>query len=262
MKILFIGDIFGEKGKLAVAKELPDIIKSNNIDLTIANAENTTNGRSLSLKDYEFLCNCGIQYFTFGNHTWYLDEIKEVLKNNNTVRPLNLKPLSDESKYGKGSIQFRFKSKTIRITNLLGSTVICRDIQTNPFKKLEELLNVDSSDIHIVDLHTETTSEKNAFLRVFNGKVSAILGTHTHVQTSDNKIFNNTAYITDVGMTGPSEGIIGAAPESIIKMFKGESERFRLSPDSSEYQFNAVIISFDDSNNKPINIERIFIYEK
>ncbi len=261
MKILFIGDIFGEKGKEAIQKELPKLISKNNIDLVIANAENCTNGRSLSLSDYEFLSKCGINYFTFGNHTWYLNEIKEVLKNKNTIRPLNLKPLTDESKYGVGSIEFEFKNKKIRITNLLGSTVYCHDIQTNPFIKLEEVLNIDNSNIHIVDFHAETTSEKNAFLQYFAGKVSAIFGTHTHIQSGDERIYKNTAYITDVGMTGPSEGVIGANPETIIKMFKGESERFKLSPDTSNYQFNAIQVEFNDQN-KPISIERIFIREK
>ena len=137
----------------------------------------------------------------------------------------------------------------------------CHDIQTNPFIKLEEVLNIDNSNIHIVDFHAETTSEKNAFLQYFAGKVSAIFGTHTHIQSGDERIYKNTAYITDVGMTGPSEGVIGANPETIIKMFKGESERFKLSPDTSNYQFNAIQVEFNDQN-KPISIERIFIREK
>ena len=261
MKLFFIGDIFGEKGKEAIKKELPNLIKKHSIDLVVANAENCTNGRSLSVSDYEFLSKYGIQYFTFGNHTWYLDEIKEVLKNKNTIRPVNLKPLSEESKYGVGSLEFTHKNKKIRITNLLGNTVFCHEIQTNPFTKLDEILNINNSNIHIVDFHAETTSEKNAFLQYFAGKVSAVLGTHTHIQSADERIYKNTAYITDVGMTGPSEGVIGANPETIIKMFKGESERFRLSPDISNYQLNGVIIEFDNLTNKPIKIERIFIRE-
>lgn len=179
MKILFIGDIFGEKGKEAIQKELPDLIEKYSIDLVIGNAENCTNGRSLSMEDYKFLMNCGVQYFTFGNHTWYLEEIKDVLINNNTVRPLNLNPLSEEWKLGKGSIQFEFNNKKIRLTNLLGSTVVCHDIQTNPFNKLDELLQIDNSDIHVIDFHAETTSEKNCFLQYFAGRVSAILR-HPH----------------------------------------------------------------------------------
>lgn len=261
MNILFIGDIFGKKGKEAIQKELKQIVDSEKIDIVIANAENCTDGRSLSLADYSFLCDCGINYFTFGNHTWYLEEIQEVLKNKNCIRPLNISPLSEEFKYGQGSIQFEYKGIKIRITNLLGSTVQCRDIQTNPFIKLEELLVVDTSNIHVVDLHTETTSEKNAFLKNFNGRVSCILGTHTHVQTADERIVNNTAYITDAGMTGPSEGIIGANPETILQMFKGERERFKLLEDDSKYQFNGVIISFNEQN-KPYKIKRVFIREK
>ncbi len=262
MKILFIGDIFGEKGKEAIKKELPFLKKQNNIDIVIANAENCTKGRSLSLVDYKFLCDCGINYFTFGNHTYYLKEIEEVLKNKNTIRPLNLKLECPYYKLGNGSITFTYNYKNIRITNLLGSTVYCHNIQTNPFIELEKILSIDDSDIHIIDLHAETTSEKNAFLQHFAGKVSCILGTHTHVQSADERIYKNTAYITDVGMTGPSEGVIGANSKSIINMFRGESLRFKLLEDTSKYQFNGIIIEFDNKENKPISLKRVFIREK
>ncbi len=262
MKILFIGDIFGEKGKEAIKNELPILKQQNNIDIVIANAENCTKGRSLSLADYKLLCSYGVDYFTFGNHTYYLEEIKEVLKNKNTIRPLNLKLESQYYTWGNGSITFTHNNKNIRITNLLGSTVYCHDIQTNPFIELEKLLSIDNSDIHVIDFHTETTSEKNAFLQHFAGKVSAILGTHTHIQSADERIYKNTAYITDTGMTGPSEGVIGANPETIINMFRGQSPRFRLLEDTSKYQFNGIIVEFDNKTNEPFNLKRIFIREK
>jgi metallophosphoesterase (TIGR00282 family) len=177
----------------------------------------------------------------------------------NVVRPLNINQTLPQSKIGNGSITFQFQNKNIRLTNLLGNTVACHEIQENPFPLFVNLLKHDTSDIHIVDLHTETTSEKNAFLLTFASKVSAILGTHTHVQTADEKIYKNTAYITDVGMTGPNLGVIGAKPNTILDMFMGKADRFKLEPATGPYQLNAIVISFDDKTNKPIKIERINI---
>lgn len=260
MKILFIGDVFGNKGRAAIKQELKKYRKD--VDLVIANVENCTHGKSISLQHYEELMKYGVDYFTFGNHTWGNSEYNLVLNKKNCIRPLNIIENHPKSLIGKGTITFTYKKKKIRITNILGSTAFCHNIQTNPFLSLNALLVNDDSDIHIVDLHTETTSEKNAFLLSFAGKVSAILGTHTHVQTADNKIFKDTAYITDVGMTGSSSGIIGAEPETILDMFWARTERFKLKTDSSDYQFNAVIVEFDDKTNKPISIERVFNYER
>jgi calcineurin-like phosphoesterase len=143
----------------------------------------------------------------------------------------------------------------------LGSSVECKEIQTNPFLTFNELLKNDNSHIHIVDFHCETTSEKNAFFLTFAGKVSAIVCTHTHVQTADERIYKNTAYISDVGMTGGSLGVIGAEAQSILDVFNGRTSKFRLSPSNTPYQFNGVVISFN-KNNHPTKIKRIFINEK
>jgi calcineurin-like phosphoesterase len=135
-------------------------------------------------------------------------------------------------------------------------------IQTNPFLTLKNVIENDSSDIHIIDFHCETTSEKNALLLSFAGSVSAILGTHTHIQTNDNKIYNGTAYITDVGMTGGSEGVIGAEASPILDVFNARAERFKMSPSNSKYQLNAVVLTFDDNTNRATNIEKISILQK
>jgi metallophosphoesterase (TIGR00282 family) len=172
-----------------------------------------------------------------------------------------LKQDTQEVKIGKGSIVFIHKGKKVRITNLLGNTVECHKIQTNPFISFREFLESNDSDIHIIDFHAETTSEKNAFLLSFAGKVTAILGTHTHVQTADEKIYKNTAYITDVGMTGGTLGIIGAEPDSILDCFNEKAERFRLSPSNSKYQFNAVLLFIDEQANVVKSIKRFFINE-
>lgn len=263
MNILFIGDIFGKCGLIAIENELNKIKKEFNIDFVIANAENTSLGRGLTYDDYHHLNSCGIDFFTMGNHTWHKKEIFDILKNEkNIIRPYNIINNIEMGQIGLGTKVINVKNKTIRITNLLGSTVNFKNLQTNPFNEMVDIILEDNSDIHIVDFHSETTSEKNAFFLEFQNKVSAIFGTHTHVQTNDVKIINNTAYITDVGMTGPSNGIIGAKPESIITMFKGKSERFRLEEQIGKYQFSAVVLSIDDKTNKPISLKNILRYQE
>lgn len=261
MKILFIGDIFAKAGRKAVNDNLKLIKEQTNFDYCIANVENTTHGRSISIKHYDFLKNAGIDFMTLGNHTWENDDINYLLQNKtDIIRPLNIKKSLPESSIGYGTKVVKICNKSVRITNLIGATCFCKDMQTNPFIALEELVATDDkSDIHIIDLHTETTSEKKAMLIQFSGKVSAILGTHTHVPTADDQIFNNTAFITDVGMTGPKNGIIGAKPETIIAMFNEKIKRFKLEPAVGEYQFNSVLLSFDDKSNTVIAIQRISI---
>ncbi|MGL5591386.1 MAG: TIGR00282 family metallophosphoesterase [Mycoplasmoidaceae bacterium] len=260
MKILFIGDISGEDGIRAIKDNVKSIIKNEKIDYVIANAENTTDGRGLNFTDYKKLMEYGINFFTMGNHTWKQKDCKIVLSEQNIIRPANLSKDFEFFDIGVGSKEILFQNKKIRITNLLGKSLNFKDMQTNPFHKMDEILKEDKSDIHIVDFHSETTSEKNAFFLNFKGKVDAILCTHTHVQTADEKIRDKTAYISDVGMTGSESGIIGAKPETIIQMFKEEIQFFKLAPNLDSYQFSAVILEF--KNNEVIGIKRILKYEK
>ncbi len=266
MKILFIGDIFGTLGIKAIEKELPLIKKQYNIDMTIANAENVSNCRGLNVPDYHKLVKLGIDFFTFGNHTWKQKDYDKMLSFNNVVRPLNIDSNCNIGKFGVGTLVVNFQNKKIRITNILGKSVYFQQNEwiNNPFVCLENVLVEESkqkSDIHIVDYHAETTSEKNAIIRHFNGKVDAIIGTHTHVQTNDAKIVNNTAFITDVGMTGPTDGIIGADGKEIIEMFFEKKTFFKLQEAKGKYQFCAVVLDFDQNNNIKA-IDKIFIFEK
>lgn len=257
MRILFIGDIFAKAGRKAVIENLAKIIKKERIDLTIANAENATHGRSLSQDHYNDLIKAGVDMITMGNHTWDTTLVYDVLKKNDKIiRPLNIDPRTKEANYGFGSTLYSVNGKKVRITNLMSTQCSARATLVNPFIVLEELLKTHKdNDIHIIDFHAETTSEKNAFLMKFAGKVSAILGTHTHVQTADEKIYKNTAFITDVGMCGAKESIIGAKPDEIVDMFTGAKPRFHLEPAKGEYQFNSVIIEFDNKC-KPVKIWR------
>lgn len=256
MKILFIGDIFGKPGRKMIQIYLQKIIKEQQIDLVIANAENAANGKGLTWKIYYNLQAMGINYFTMGNHTWSKDEGIEILaKQKNIIRPINLADHFPYANIGNGSIVFLFQNKKIRITNIMGQSVNFYNTKTtipyilNPFIYLKKFLeNHQDQDIHIIDFHCETTSEKNAMLRAFNGSVDAILGTHTHVPTNDFQIYNQTAYITDVGMTGPFEGIIGGKKEMILDKFFERCDFFKLNVQPGLKQFCSVILEFDEKN--------------
>lgn len=257
MRILFIGDIFAKSGRKSLTENLAKIIKKEKINFVIANAENATHGRSLSQAHYDELIKSGVNVITMGNHTWDTTEVFDVLnKNPKIVRPLNLDNATKESHYGVGSKVFTAGKKKIRVSNLMSTQCSARATLTNPFVVCEQLLKKVKEPIHIIDFHAETTSEKNAFLMSFAGKVSAIIGTHTHVQTADEKIYKGTAFITDAGMCGAKESIIGAKPDEIVNMFKGKAPRFHLEPAKGTYQFNSVIIEINDSTNKPTKIWR------
>ncbi len=262
MKILFIGDISGPDGIRAVKENLNKIKVNESIDFVIANGENTTNGRGLNLQDYELLCSYGINFFTMGNHTWFHSDNPIVLDKDNIVRPANLDQNEMISKYGHGFKRIMINNKWFTIINLLGNSVTTKFNKTNPFLWLNKFLNENKNDDYIiVDFHAETTSEKNAFFLEFKNRVHAILGTHTHVQTADSKLVDNTLYITDVGMTGNSLGVIGASPKTIIEMFKEERQFFKLEPNIGKYQFSAVILELNENKNKNISIKRILITE-
>ncbi len=263
MRILFIGDISGPDGIRSVQDNVLKLKKEKNIDYCIANAENASQGRGMTLGDYYLLSNNGIDFFTMGNHTWFHSDYPEVLNQENIIRPGNIVSPDEYANTGQWSKIVQIGDFKLCITNLMGSSVISNRFElSNPFALLEQRLNELENDVyHIVDFHCETTSEKNALFLEFKGKVNAILGTHTHVQTADNRVIDNTAYITDVGMSGSTLGVIGAKPDTIIEMFKGERKFFRLQPQIGVYQFNAVILDINEKDNTTNSIERIFIVE-
>lgn len=263
MKILILGDVFAKLGRKAVQDILPNLKKEKNIDFVIANAENVTHCKGLILKHYNELMKYGIDFFTMGNHTWSKNDIYDLLQSkNNIIRPYNISNESEYSKFGVGTKLINISNSKIRITNLLGTTVHFKEKIDNPFNALDNIIKNDDSDFHIIDFHAETTSEKNALFFDFKGKVSAILGTHSHVQTADERIRNNTAYITDIGMTGPSEGVIGAKGDVIVKKFRSIIDTgFKLEQQEGGYQFCCVILTLDEKNKIIEGIERIFIYK-
>ncbi|WP_391592079.1 2',3'-cyclic-nucleotide 2'-phosphodiesterase, Bsub YmdB [[Mycoplasma] cavipharyngis] len=256
MRILFIGDIFGKPGRKMVNQHLNHLIEQHKIDFVIANAENAAHGKGITWKIYHQLKRAKIDFFTMGNHTWNKSEGLEILaQQDDIIRPINLSEDFIHYNIGVGSKVVVVNQTRIRITNMLGGSIKLINANTkqncvlNPFVYLEKfLIDNQDHDIHILDFHSETTSEKNAILRAFNGKLSAILGTHTHVPTNDFQIYNHTAYITDVGMTGPFEGIIGAEVNSILAMFYQKSDRFRLDVAKGLKQLSAVVLEFDQNH--------------
>lgn len=251
MNILFIGDLFGVEAITFLENNLERIKKENKINLVIANAENVTNGKGLSLKHYKRLQKLGIACFTMGNHTFSNSEILSYIDSSNIVRPANL-----NINIGEGYKIINYNSKSICVINLLGRVYMTQSLDC-PFRSLDKILKEVKADYYIVDMHAEATSEKIALGLDFDGKVDAIVGTHTHVQTADDrKLPKGTLYISDIGMTGPFDGVIGSDPAPIIERFRTGMFTKAL-PASGKTQFNAVVLTI--GNNQSNSIRRLHI---
>jgi len=254
IKILITGDSYGKASKAMLHKYIPLLKNKYNADLVITNVENMTDGKGLTLNDYNFCKRIGIDVLTGGNHIFFRKEtVEKINEFKDLIVPMNFNRIL----VGKGTILLNKFNKTIRITNLIGRTFM--DHYENPFLVMDDLLKSDTSDIHIVDFHAETTSEKLSFAKCFDGKLSLVYGTHTHVQTSDERLLpNKTGFITDIGMTGPYHGIIGANPDEVISRFKtGMLSRFKEAP--GEGQLSGILVDIDYLTNNVINIKRILI---
>ncbi len=254
INILFIGDIIGKAGRDTVKKYLPIIREKYKIDYVIANGEHLSErvgvNRDILLEMHEV----GIDFFTTGNHVWREKSfITDIAKKGMPV----LRPANFTSKYpGHGYRVLTTSFGRLLIINLLGKEGI-NEKTSNPFKKLDEILaSKKDYDISILDFHAEMTSEKVAMGFHADGKISAVIGTHTHVPTADAKILKNgTIYISDVGMTGPKNSVLGVKSEIILERFiKGTGGKFEVA--DGKGVFNSVLISFD-KEFKPIKIKRI-----
>lgn len=253
MNILFIGDIVGRAGRRAVRIFLDDIKKGNKIDFIIANGENSAGGFGITKKVAEELYGYGINFFTMGNHTWDNKDIfKFIDKDPNLIRPLNF----PKNNPGRGWQTFELKSKKITIVNLIGQVYM--NNYDSPYHKFMELYpKIKDSDIILVDFHAEATGEKIAFARAVDGMVTAVIGTHTHVQTNDAQIFpKGTAYITDAGLTGAVDSILGMKPEKMIEKMKN-SLPTRYEVGTGEVKIEAVVIEIDDQSNSAVKIREL-----
>ncbi|KUO75307.1 MAG: metallophosphoesterase [Clostridia bacterium BRH_c25] len=253
MNILFIGDVVGRPGRNYLNKNLGRLQKENAIDFTIVNGENSAGGVGITKSTYDELLGFGVDMITLGNHSWAKKEIFEFIEESDKlVRPANYPKATP----GKGFRIAEKAGKRIAVVNLCGR--IYMDCIDCPFKIIDEILEEikADTDIIIVDFHGEATSEKLAMGWYLDGKVHAVLGTHTHVQTSDERVLpGGTAYITDTGMTGPRDSILGVDKEIVIKKFiTGMPARFEVA--SGDTVLGAVIVQIDD-NNKVTGINRV-----
>ena len=259
MKILFIGDIYGKAGRLSLHRYLPLIKEKYDVDFTILNAENTTHGRGLSIKNYSEIKNAGVDFITLGNHAFDNKEVSLLLKNKpDIIRPLNLKDVYD----GDGSKVVEVRGIKVRISNIIGRVhVNMRGLEiTNPFHTLEDIVDFAKEKIHIVDMHAEATGEKKSFAKYFDGRVSAVVGTHTHVQTADNQVFKKgLAYISDVGYCGAYDSVLGVNNGNAILFSKDQDYKANKPEESEELEFSAVYLDIDEESGKANSIKRIYI---
>jgi metallophosphoesterase (TIGR00282 family) len=250
LKILAIGDIIGKPGRNAVKEILPALCAENNIDLVVGNGENAAGGLGLTPGIAEELFDSGIDVITSGNHIWAYNEIMPYLDGEFTIlRPLNYPPMNP----GRGYLL----KNNVLVVNLVGRVFMAH--VDCPFRAMDQLLAEfeHKSMPIVVDFHAEATSEKVAMGRYLDGRVSAVLGTHTHVGTADARILpGGTAYVTDIGMVGPTDSVIGDDPDAVIKRFLTQIPS-RLSVGKGEVGFDAIMVEVDEKSGKATGIQRI-----
>lgn len=250
MKVLFIGDVYMELGQKAFDKYFLTIKNEYKPHFIIVNGENIEKGNGLSKNIYKSYLEQGVNVFTLGNHAFSRKDAREVLSLEYVARPANYGPGTP----GREWVEYNYNGKKIAVINLLGR-VFMRDPIDNPFTKIDSLLEQITADYIIVDFHAEATSEKYAFAHYVDGRVDAVIGTHTHVPTADNMIMpKGTLYQSDVGMTGAQYGIIGGeVAQGIRKFISGMPERV-LPENDSVLQFNACLLDLDNKTIDRINI--------
>jgi hypothetical protein len=251
LKILAIGDIIGSPGRRALKELLPGLKKQYGVDFVIANGENVAGGLGLTLNTAEELFNTGVDVITSGNHIWVQKDIIPYLDSEMPIlRPLNYPP----GVPGRGYLVFNNK---MVVVNLIGRTFIgnfdC------PFRAMDRLLaELESRPaVIIIDFHAEATSEKMALGRYLDGRVTAVLGTHTHVGTIDAQLLpGGSAYVSDIGMTGPLNSVIGDSTDDVLDRFLTIIPH-RLSVGKGKVTFNAILVTADEETGKATGIERI-----
>ncbi len=258
LKVLFIGDIVGRIGREAIAEVLPKLKKEKKINIVIANAENSAHGSGITERIIEELESYGIDYFTIGDHALRRKKQAGLYGLQNIVRPANFPP----DVPGQGYCLIPVDGKNILLINLIGRVFMRADYDC-PFRKLDEILaNVDlqANNIFaiIIDMHAETTSEKVALMHYADGRVSAVLGTHTHVKTADEQITDKgTAFITDVGMVGAGDSSLGIAKEGAIRTFLTQIRETHIIPKAGKAIFNSVLLTINIKSAKVLAIKSI-----
>jgi metallophosphoesterase (TIGR00282 family) len=256
VKLLFIGDIVGEPGRRAVKALLSKLREQHDLDFVIANGENSAGGSGITPRMAEEIFSAGVDVITSGDHLWDQKEVMELLANEKRfLRPINYPPGTP----GQGSAIFEIKNSKLEIAVLNAQGRTFMPVLENPFlvvpPEVERLRG--QTKIIFVDFHAEATSEKIAFARMLDGQVSAVVGTHTHVQTADEQIFpGGTAYLSDAGFTGPHESVLGREIEPVIKRFvTNMPQRFDVARDRVALQ--GAVIEIDEISGKAATIHRI-----
>jgi len=259
IKVLFIGDIVGNVGRKAVQQYLPVLKQKYKPDIIIANGENAAGGRGITQAVARELFDAGIHGLTLGNHAWDQREIFDFIDEEpRIVRPANY----PKGTPGRGYTVIRANGKELVIVNIQGRTFL--PPLEDPFRFMDLLLEEEIKKKHrcvLVDFHAEATSEKIALGWYLDGRVSVVLGTHTHVQTHDERILpNGTAYVTDVGMVGSSEGVLGMERQAVLQKFLTHLPT-RFAVDNGKWHFHAVLIEIDETTGKARSIKLIRQYE-
>ena len=255
MKILFIGDVVGSPGREAIKTLLPALKKEYSLDFVIANAENAAGGSGITSRVSQEIFGAGVSVITSGDHIWKKSEIFElIIKDSRILRPINFPPGAP----GSGSGIFKAPNGVaIGVINVQGRVFM--EALESPFTtvsaEVERLAK--ETKIIIVDIHAEATSEKVALGWYLDGKVSAVLGTHTHIQTADEKILpNGTAYLTDAGMTGPYDSVIGRKVENVLaKFITSVPVKFEVALEN--IQLHGAVVDIDEKTGKATSIVRI-----
>jgi len=257
MKIAFIGDIVGRPGREIIGEYLPNLREKYGLDLVVANYENASHGFGLTRKNCDELLGYGIDVMTGGNHSWDKKEIFELYETHPLIRPINY----PESGAGKGLIKVEILGKEVAIVNVMGHYTM--PMADNPFIKVDqavERLKEEGIKHIIVDVHAEATSEKLAILHILKERVSAIFGTHTHVGTDDLSIVNGCCYVSDVGLTGCRDGVIGMDKKIPMQRFlTGIGGHFTIPKECQEI-FQIIIFELDD-NGRGVQALKLKIYD-
>ena len=256
MKVLAVGDLVGNIGLNKLKEVLPNLIEAENIDFVIANVENVAEGMGITSKDFDTLNNMQVNVMTMGNHTWGKKDIFSFANHPKLLRPANY----SKGVPGHGYGIYRCKEKNIAVISLIGRTGM-NVLSENPFTVADDIISEvkNEADIIIVDFHAEATAEKIAMKYYLDGKITAMFGTHTHVQTADEEITENgMGYITDLGMTGPKKSVIGMDIDVSVKRFVTSlPERYKMA--TGKAMINGCVFEINDTTCKTEGIYRIFL---
>ena len=258
MKILFFGDIVGNPGITAVSDVLPSLVEKHDVDLVVVNGENATHGFGLGRKDCQRIRDLGADVITLGNHWRNRSSIEDCLEEFDfLVRPYNVRDYDG----GRGYVTLDVGGVAVTVVNLLGTAFMKEEVNS-PLSAMHEILDEAPEGVVLVDYHAESTSEKSLFAHYFDGQVSAVIGTHTHVQTADARILPlGTGFISDAGMCGNEESIIGFEPESVIERLVYGGPNPMAIANEGKRMVNAVLLQVDEGTYATTSIRPLYYVE-